>query len=116
MPRKDIHVVPDGSGSAVEAEGSPEGRQVYTSQDEAIAAGTKWAKQEKLDFLVYAREGHIRMRNSFSKVRASSRGDALLPISAFAAASYIQRTLFFGERAKSGADYAARRRSSPAFR
>ncbi|WP_349607447.1 MULTISPECIES: DUF2188 domain-containing protein [Cupriavidus] len=66
MPRKNIHIVPDDSGWAVEAEGGPEGRQVYASQDEAIAAGTKLANQAKVDLIVYARDGHISMRNSFS--------------------------------------------------
>ncbi|WP_042878660.1 DUF2188 domain-containing protein [Cupriavidus necator] len=67
MPGKNIHVVPTDNGWAVEAEGGAEGEQVYTSQDEAIAAGTRRAKQEKVDLLVHSRDGHISMRNSFSK-------------------------------------------------
>ncbi|WP_454735342.1 DUF2188 domain-containing protein [Cupriavidus necator] len=74
MPRKNIHVLPADSGWAVEAEGEAEGRQIYTSQDEAIAAGTKRAKQEKVDLLVHSRDGHISMRNSFSKDARNIKG------------------------------------------
>ncbi|WP_455289235.1 DUF2188 domain-containing protein [Cupriavidus necator] len=74
MPGKNIHVVPADNGWAVEAEGGAESGQIYTSQDEAIAAGTKRAKQEKVDLLVHSREGHISMRNSFSKDRGNTKG------------------------------------------
>ncbi len=41
MPGKNIHVVPVDSGWAIETELGAGGRQLFTSQEDAIAAGTK---------------------------------------------------------------------------
>jgi hypothetical protein len=61
-----IHVVPtEKNGWAVEVEGTDGATSHYPSQEEAIAAGTQKAKQDKVELLVHGRDGQIRERNSF---------------------------------------------------
>lgn len=62
---KDIHVVPAGDdGWAVEAVGGGD-RKVFTTQEEAVQAGTARAKKDKVELLIHGRDGQIRERNSF---------------------------------------------------
>lgn len=61
-----IHVVPtEKNGWAVEVEGTDGATSHYPSQEEAIAAGTQKAKQDKVELLIHGRDGQIRERNSF---------------------------------------------------
>lgn len=61
-----IHVVPtDRNRWAVEVEGTDGATSHYPSQEEAIAAGTQKAKQDKVELLIHGRDGQIRERNSF---------------------------------------------------
>lgn len=60
----DIHVVPAGDSWAVEAAGGGK-RTLYSTQDEAIAAGTERAQRDKVELLIHGRDGQIRERNSF---------------------------------------------------
>lgn len=64
MPNKDVHVVPAGEGWAVEV---PDGgkRTMFTTQEEAIEAGTARAQRDKVELLIHGRDGQIRERNSF---------------------------------------------------
>jgi len=59
-----IHVVPAGDGWAVEAAGGGR-RTLYSTQDEAIQAGTERAQRDKVELLIHGRDGQIRERNSF---------------------------------------------------
>lgn len=65
MPARNIHVVPLESGWAIESEDGTGGRQLYATQEDAIAAGTEKARQLHVELLVHGRDGRIRMRNSF---------------------------------------------------
>lgn len=61
-----IHVVPtERNGWAVEVEGTDGATSHYPSQEEAIAAGTQKAKQDKVELFIHGRDGQIRERNSF---------------------------------------------------
>ena len=61
-----IHVVPtERNGWAVEVEGTDGATSHYPSQDEAIAAGTEKAKNDKVELFIHGRDGQIRERNSF---------------------------------------------------
>lgn len=63
MPAYNIHVVPANDRWTVEAEGG-HGRETFDTQAEAIAAGTKRAKQKKVELFIHGRDGKIRARNS----------------------------------------------------
>ncbi|SPR99513.1 DUF2188 domain-containing protein [Cupriavidus taiwanensis] len=66
MPGKNIHVLPAGDqGWAVAVEGTDGATTHYPSQEEAIAAGTEKARQDKVELLIHGRDGQIRERNSF---------------------------------------------------
>ncbi|MNW11410.1 hypothetical protein D3C71_2088600 [compost metagenome] len=61
-----IHVVPtERNGWAVEVEGTDGATSHYPSQEEAIAAGTEKAKNDKVELIIHGRDGQIRERNSF---------------------------------------------------
>ncbi len=61
-----IHVVPtERNGWAVEVEGTDGATSHYPSQEEAIAAGTEKAKNDKVELFIHGRDGQIRQRNSF---------------------------------------------------
>jgi hypothetical protein len=61
-----IHVVPtERNGWAVEVEGTDGATSHYPSQEEAIAAGTEKAKNDKVELFIHGRDGQIRERNSF---------------------------------------------------
>lgn len=74
MPGDNIHVVPVEHGWAIESEGSTAGRQLFASQEDAIAAGTEKAKQLRVELLVHGRDGQIRMRNSFGSDPSDIKG------------------------------------------
>lgn len=61
-----IHVVPtERNGWAVEVEGTDGATSHHPSQEEAIAAGTEKAKNDKVELFIHGRDGQIRERNSF---------------------------------------------------
>ncbi|MGO4764912.1 DUF2188 domain-containing protein [Cupriavidus sp. 2KB_3] len=61
-----IHIVPtERNGWAVEVEGTDGATSHYPSQEEAIAAGTEKAKNDKVELIIHGRDGQIRERNSF---------------------------------------------------
>ncbi|WP_061958213.1 DUF2188 domain-containing protein [Cupriavidus pauculus] len=61
-----IHVVPtERNGWAVEVEGTDGATSHYPSQEEAVAAGTEKAKNDKVELFIHGRDGQIRERNSF---------------------------------------------------
>lgn len=60
----DIHVVPAGDGWAVEAAGGGR-RTLFSTQAEAIRAGTERAQRDNVELLVHGQDGQIRERNSF---------------------------------------------------
>jgi hypothetical protein len=65
MRGKNIHVVPTINGWAVEAEGGVGGQQQFSTEEDAITAGTERAKRDNVELLIHDRDGQIRERNSF---------------------------------------------------
>ncbi|WP_423194782.1 DUF2188 domain-containing protein [Cupriavidus sp. H18C2] len=59
-------MVPAGEGWAVE---TPQGgeRAMFSTQEEAIAAGIERAQRERVELLIHGRDGRIRARDSFSR-------------------------------------------------
>ncbi|NSX15639.1 DUF2188 domain-containing protein [Cupriavidus taiwanensis] len=65
MPGRNVHVAPIANGWVVEAEGWVGGQQKFTTEEEAIAAGTERAKRDKVELIIHNRDGRIRQRDSF---------------------------------------------------
>lgn len=65
MAKKDVHVVPRGSGWAVEKSGGKRASKVTETQREAISAGKKIAEREKSELVVHGENGRIREKNSY---------------------------------------------------
>ncbi|WP_439673043.1 DUF2188 domain-containing protein [Cupriavidus necator] len=49
-------------------------RSRYPSEEEAIAAGTEKANQDKVELLIHGRDGQLRERNSFGNDPRSIKG------------------------------------------
>lgn len=62
---KDVHVVPADDGWAVEIANSPADRQLFCTQEEAIAWVTASAKREQVALSIHGRDGKIREQNLF---------------------------------------------------
>jgi len=67
MTKKGQHVVPSTSGWSVKKAGSTRASSTHKTQADAIAAGTKIAKNQKTELYVHGRDGRIRERNSYGK-------------------------------------------------
>lgn len=74
MPGNNIHVVPFEHGWAIESESGAGGRQLFASQEDAIAAGMEKAKQLCVELLIHGRDGRIRLRNSFGNDPSDIKG------------------------------------------
>lgn len=73
---RNIHVLPQVGGWIVEAEGCPVPRQKFRSEQEAMAAGLEFAKQQHADLIVHGRYGEILRRKSFELGCGSGRQTA----------------------------------------
>ena len=69
-----IHVVPANDGWAVEAEGDPGDRQVYDTQEAAIAAATERAREKQVELFIHCRDGKIRERNTYGDDPPQAKG------------------------------------------
>ena len=65
MTKKDIHVVPRGSGLATKKEGADRAGTVTKTRREAIDAAGKQAKRERVEVVIHGRDGKIRDSDSF---------------------------------------------------
>lgn len=65
MAKKGQHVVPNNGGWSVRKAGSGRVSGTYSTQAEAIQAGTRIAKNQKTELYVHGRDGRIRERNSY---------------------------------------------------
>ena len=70
---KHVHVVHAGNRWAVVADGG-HGREIFHTQDEAIASGTEKAQKRQVELFIHGRDGQIRERNSFGHDSHDSRG------------------------------------------
>ncbi|GGB86654.1 MULTISPECIES: DUF2188 domain-containing protein [Glycocaulis] len=65
ISRKGQHVVPSQSGWSVRKAGAARASSVHATQEAAIAAATKIAKNQGTELYIHGRNGLIRERNSF---------------------------------------------------
>jgi hypothetical protein len=65
MEKSNIHVALKGEFWEVEEEGNPDGIQKFASQAAAMVAGRELAKEKKVDFIVHAKDGSIKQRDSY---------------------------------------------------
>lgn len=65
MSKKNVHVVPRGSGWAVEKAGASRASKVTETQKEAIGAATKTARREGSEVIIHGANGRIREKNSY---------------------------------------------------
>ncbi len=65
MARKNIHIVPRGTGWAVKREGSDRASKVTETQREAIQSGRQTAKREGAELVIHGENGQIRAKDSY---------------------------------------------------
>lgn len=65
MAKKGQHVVPSTSGWSVRKAGASRASSNHTTQQEAIAAATTIARNQKTELYIHGRDGRIRERNSY---------------------------------------------------
>jgi len=67
MAKRDIHVVPNGVGWAVEREGADRTSSVHRTQQEAIETGRDSARRDKVELVVHRPDGTIRDSDSYGR-------------------------------------------------
>ena len=65
MSKQGQHVVPSGDGWSVRKAGASRVSSNHATQQEAIAAATKTARNQKTELYIHGRDGRIRERNSY---------------------------------------------------
>ena len=65
MSKKGQHVVPSSNGWKVRKEGSPKASSTHATQQEAIAAATQIARNQRTQLYIHGRDGRIRERSSY---------------------------------------------------
>ncbi|QYY34150.1 MULTISPECIES: DUF2188 domain-containing protein [Cupriavidus] len=70
MRKARIHVVRfEGLRWTTQIEGAPGASQSFPSREQAIAAGTERAKQERWELIIHRRDGGVYSRNDFGDQR-----------------------------------------------
>jgi hypothetical protein len=65
LSRKGQHVVPSVGGWSVKKSGASRATSTHATQDEAVAAATRIARNQKTELYIHGRDGRIRERNSY---------------------------------------------------
>lgn len=65
MTKKGQHVVPSQQGWSVKKAGSARATSTHSTQDEAIAAASRIARNQKTEVYIHGRDGRIRARSSY---------------------------------------------------
>lgn len=65
MSKKGQHVVPSESGWSVKRSGASRASSTHATQQEAIAAATQIARNQRTELYIHGRDGRIRERNSY---------------------------------------------------
>ncbi|QCI94639.1 DUF2188 domain-containing protein [Novosphingobium sp. EMRT-2] len=65
MAKKGQHVVPSSGGWSVKKAGASRASSTHATQQEAIAAATQIAKNQRTELYIHGRDGRIRERNSY---------------------------------------------------
>ena len=74
MSRKGQHVVPSAGGWSVRRAGAVKASSTHATQQEAIAAATQIARNQRTELYVHGRDGRIRERNSYGNDRHPPKG------------------------------------------
>jgi hypothetical protein len=74
MSRKGQHVVPSESGWSVRKAGASRASSTHATQQEAIAAATQIARNQRTELYVHGRDGRIRDRSSYGNDPKRSKG------------------------------------------
>jgi hypothetical protein len=69
-----VHVMPHKDGWAVIREGNKRPRSVYRTQSEAAKQGRTLAQEDKTEFILHGRDGHIRWKRSYEADAYAGRG------------------------------------------
>lgn len=65
MAKKDVHVVPDRSGTGWAVKQSGATRSSHRTQGSAIDEATPIAKRDQVDLVIHGRDGRIRSKDSY---------------------------------------------------
>jgi uncharacterized protein YdaT len=74
MSKQGQHVVPSAAGWSVKKAGAARASSTHATQNEAIEAATRIAKNQKTELFVHGRDGRIRERNSYGNDPIQRRG------------------------------------------
>jgi len=72
--KKGQHVVPSAEGWSVRKTGSPRVTRTFSTQQDAIDAATRIARNQRTEVYVHGRDGRIRERNSYGDDTYPPRG------------------------------------------
>lgn len=65
MSKKGQHVVPSAAGWSVQKAGAKRASSTHATQQEAVAAATQIARNQRTEVYIHGRDGRIRERNSY---------------------------------------------------
>jgi hypothetical protein len=65
MSKQGQHVVPSGDGWSVKKAGASRASSTHSTQQDAITAATRIARNQKTELYIHGRDGRIRERNSY---------------------------------------------------
>lgn len=65
MPKKNIHIVPDGAHWAVKKEGAKQPISTHRTKDQADRQARKQAKKDKVELVIHGKDGKIQDKDSF---------------------------------------------------
>lgn len=74
MAKKGQHVVPRSDGWSVRKTGATRASSVHASQEDAIEAATRLARNQKTELYIHGRDGRIRERNSYGSDPVAQKG------------------------------------------
>ena len=74
MSSKGQHVVPSPDGWSVKRAGAARASSTHATQQEAVDAATRIARNQKTELYIHGRDGRIRERNSFGRDPHPPRG------------------------------------------
>ncbi len=74
MAKRGQHVVPGPEGWSVRKAGSSRATKTYSTQQDAIDAATRIARNQKTELYIHGQDGRIRERNSYGNDPHPPRG------------------------------------------
>lgn len=74
MAKRGQHVVPSEDGWSVKRAGASRASSTHATQQEAIDAATRVARNQKTELYIHGRDGRIRERNSYGNDPRQTRG------------------------------------------